>query len=77
MGRFGTVSIPNFSFLKRALREVVKHVSEQKPGIVDFITNFLAHQRHSFFGGEGRGFFEVLQPVKNISSAQAGFNEVA
>ena len=77
MGRFGTVSIPNFSFLKRALREVVKHVSEQKPGIVDFITNFLAHQRHSFFGGEGRGFFEVLQPVKNISSVQASFNEVA
>ena len=59
VGRFGTVSIPNFSFLKRALREVVKHVSEQKPGIVDFITSFLAHQRHSFFGGEGMGFFEV------------------
>ena len=44
---FGTVSIPNFSFLKRALRDAVKHVSEQKPAIVHLTTSFFEHHKHS------------------------------
>lgn len=74
----GTVSMPNFSFLKRALRDAVKHVSEQKPAIVHLTTNFFEHHKHSpVFGGGGGGGSNVDGCCSSSSSVYSTFTVIS